>query len=345
MFKRLPSLKQPGEIEFQSAKVLWTNIKDVFMQPLQTEEEKRAFLAINPIFLEVQKLLHIALMKKHKEATRCYAGILLLNMTQIMKLPKKHPLSFEEMEEYYLKNKIYFVKIKQLLEKSPFTEDVFSAHILSASLLFDRETYCQKLLENWDKLSEINSPFLAYAIIKARELNYSAAHGQKAFQDEKKKMRHPDWQYLFLLQSLLQSEKLLGKLKNYSLEDAEAMLQKIKLPFEPVRCDFFELPLPSEKQVRDMIGYLLLLKATLEIRGNTQTFLPILQQGAPECQEEKTEAPEKLADVTAGNTEKIAPIMIPAVNPPNDERPDSVILPDCTTPHPMSSQYRYRLSG
>lgn len=312
-----------GQIEFKAAEKLWENIKDVFASSLKTEEEKKAYLSIGPIIQEILKLLHTALKKNHYEATRCYSGLLLLHLMKTMKVLNKKIPTFNVLQQYYFTNQICFDRILRILDQPLFKNDLFSLHVLFDAMLFDRETCCQKMLENWHKLPEINPLFLAYAIIKSREFNYSVATAEQAFADAKKIMKHPDWQYLFLLQS----ERLLEKLKSHTLAEAKELLEKIKVPFKPVECAFFKLPLPSEKKVKKMIDDLKMSEALLEIQGSTQSFLPILQQGMPRYKEEKTEAPEQPVGPTVENTEKITPLAEPSVQSSQDERPAPAYTP------------------
>lgn len=285
-----------GETEFQAAKAIWKTISTVVVQPLKTEVEKKAYLAIQKPLIEVMQLLNKASQKNHHEATRCYAGLSALCFFRKEELFVNEK-SFESWKNYWLENKKNLLGIAKLLNKPQFADDGFSQNVIFGCLVWNEDLVMSQL----NKAQHIPVIlFSAFAMIKAKELDYNLQNIEKAFSTAKSQWsQEPDALYLFMMQS----ENMLETLKRFTLDDAKRLLQQITFPIKPERCDFFEIPPIPEQNIRKVIASLQDAAEKLEARGSTRSFLPVLEELPPSNRRLEEKAEEGRDNVSAVKVE------------------------------------------
>jgi len=282
-----------GETEFQAAKAIWETISTVVIQPFKTEADKKAYLAIQKPLIDVMRLLHKASQKNHHEATRCYAGLSAIRLVRKGELFINEK-SFESWKNYWLENKKNLLGIAELLNRPQFAEDGFAQNVIFGCLFWNGDLVLSQL----NKTQHIPSIlFSAFAMIKAKELDYNLRNVETAFSNAKSQWpKEPDTLYLFMMQS----EKMLEMLKSFTLKDAKWLLRQITTPMTPKRCDFFEIPLPSEQEIKKVIVSLLEVVQRLETLGNTRSILPVLDQLPPakrQLEEKREEGSQNVSAV------------------------------------------------
>src|SRR5579872_3080895 len=211
------------EDDFKKAKMKWAKISMNIMKLMESENiNKKEYEKILPQLNEVIYLLKQASDKNHDEGTRCYAGLLMITMNIKFRLSREFNTPFVDVQMFWLQNLSEIQHIIRLLDHPRFENNVFSQVILNAclgmSLFFSKEDPFEKLKND--------ALFVAYAIVKGKEYNYSLSTFQETFTAKKSEVGSDHLSCLFL--SFLQSEDTLNKFKAYTLEDAKQFLTKVE---------------------------------------------------------------------------------------------------------------------
>lgn len=242
MFKR-KSIDNTGNNEFKEAKEIWQKISATVLQASAAKPEDlniRKYDAIQSDLTKVLSLLEKSARKNHYEGTRCYAALMLLTSGVRFKSHYPNP-SFEDLQTCWttinIQNALVFLSHPQ------FAKDEFAQYIIDSLIPMSRNVpHHIDLLERLRKCQTDDCAlFMAYAIVKCHELNFSLENIQKEFavQAKKKILLAPEALYECLYLSLLQSRAILNELQNYTLDDARKLLNKIQHSSVSYRCDFF----------------------------------------------------------------------------------------------------------
>lgn len=273
----------PAEKAYQSALTRWNHIKD---SPNKTLENVYYHHTLSLVLADLKQ----AVDENHYEATRCYAGLLLDNLLR-SQAENSSIFCPARMKE----SALALETILKLIDQPAYKQDAFAQSLIITCLWFrlpnDASHFFNKLeqiIED-DKTSDAGF-LLAFLITQARNHKFDPSITEAVI--EKRYNEGLDKNPLFLYPLLFGN--VLEILKTYDLNRAKSLLDNVKFPFAPTKCEFYTIPPMPDSLYQAAVEKLRHLIAFFQTPSDSVIQM-LLKRAAPK-QNDQTEE-EKNTDV------------------------------------------------